>query len=129
MPEIQKIQIPIIELRWTKWVQWQVLTLDGPNPQAAEIGKDPGVYEARIDKQGQRLTIGKASNLRSRVKNGLVNGTIPHSAGNKIRLYEDVQKINIRWAYTDRPAAAEEELHRLHKKSNHGNLPKYTKRT
>jgi len=129
MPEIQKIQIPIIELRWTKWVQWQVLTLDGPNPQAAEIGKDPGVYEARIDKQGQRLTIGKASNLRSRIKYGLVKGTIPHSAGKKIRSFENVKKIKIRWAYTDRQAAAEEELHRLHKESNQGKLPKYTERT
>lgn len=59
-----------------------------------------------------------------RVKQGLV----PHSAGERIRLSEDTSRIVVRWAETDRPACAEEELHRKHLQK-HGRLPKYVEHT
>jgi hypothetical protein len=37
-------------------------------------------------------------------------------------------RVFIRWALTDRPAAAEEALH-LDRLRRHGRLPKYTQRT
>ncbi len=121
--DIQKIAIPPLELHWTDWYAWLELADDMiPLPAVA------GVYEARHAHEAVRLTIGKASNLRMRVKQGLVKGQLPHSSGERIRAHEDVASIVIRWAETERPAAAEEELHRLYKLA-YGALPKYTKRT
>jgi hypothetical protein len=45
--------------------------LGGQRPQHR-----PGVYEAKVVASKQRLTIGKASNLRMRVKQGLVKGKL-----------------------------------------------------
>ena len=41
---------------------------------------------------------------------------------------EDLSQVLVRWAVTDGPAAAEEELHRRHI-ATFGHLPKYTSRT
>jgi len=87
-----------------------------------------GVYEAKYVDDEQRLTIGKASDLRMRVKQGLVKGKTLHSAGKRIRANEDIRKVVVRWAITDRPAAVEEELHRRHRE-RFGRLPKYTQYT
>jgi hypothetical protein len=76
----------------------------------------------------ERLTIGKASNLRIRVKQGLVKGKISHSTGDRIRNNEDTSNIVIRWALTDKPSCVEEELHKKHIE-DFGHLPKYTKST
>ena len=75
-----------------------------------------------------RLTIGKASNLRMHVKQGLVKGKLPHSSGRRIREGESTESIVVRWAETDGPSYAEEELHRRYLKQ-HGALPKYTEVT
>lgn len=85
-----------------------------------------GVYEVRvIGTEEWRLTIGKASNLRHRIKQGLVKGIAKHSSGTRIRATEDVSRIEVRWACTDRPCAAEEELHKQYERT-FGGLPKYT---
>jgi len=64
-----------------------------------------------------------------RVKQGLVKGKIPHSTGKRMRDDGlDFSKVVVRWAATDRPSAAEEELHRRHVREFE-RLPKYVKRT
>ena len=83
---------------------------------------DPGCYEVRRDGAEVRLTIGRAANLRSRVKQGLVKGKFPHSTGTRIRAKEDVSKLLVRWAVTKRPAVVEEELHLRHREE-YGRLP------
>jgi hypothetical protein len=75
-----------------------------------------------------RLTIGKASDLRVRVRQGLIKGLVLHSSGKGIRTNGNVAKIVIRWKITVRPAAVEEELHNRHW-IYFGKLPKYTDRT
>ena len=67
-------------------------------------------------------------NLESRIRGGLVKGTTPHSAGKKIRANEDLNKVEIRWAETDRPCAVEEDLHQKYVK-RFGKLPQYTRLT
>lgn len=63
-----------------------------------------------------------------RIKQGLVKGKVPHSAGKRIRAQEDLSRLVVRWAVTDRPAAVEEELHKKYK-AKFGELPKYTEHT
>ena len=63
-----------------------------------------------------------------RIKQGLVKGKAPHSAGDRIRAKEDVSKIVVRWAITNRPPAVEEEMHKKHL-NRFGKLPKYVKHT
>jgi len=74
-----------------------------------------GVYEVRYPHEEQRLTIGRASGLCMRIKQGLVKGKVKHSAGKRIRATDDVASIVLRWAVTDCPAAVEEELHLRHR--------------
>ncbi len=127
--DIQLIKIPPITLEWTEWYPWNRFESDARSDSNGITPPDfPGVYEVRLIRNKQRLTIGKTSNLRKRVVRGLVMGTIKHSSGKKIRKNEDTSKILIRWAVTDRPAAVEEELHRQHI-TKFGKLPKYTDRT
>lgn len=76
----------------------------------------------------ERLTIGKASDLRMRIRQDLVKGKTQHSSGKKIRANEDISKIVIRWAITERPASVEGELHKRYIEK-FGILPKYTKHT
>jgi excinuclease UvrABC nuclease subunit len=90
--------------------------------------RQPGVYEVGYADADERLTIGKASDLRMRVRQGLVKGKVPHSAGDKIRAREELSRLVVRWAVTSRPAAAEEELHHRHK-ARFGRLPQYVSHT
>ena len=87
-----------------------------------------GVYEVKYKDKNERLTIGKASDLRMRVKQGLVRGKTPHRAGEAIRTKEDLSQLVVRWARAERPAAVEEELHRKYRK-RFGRLPKYVHHT
>jgi hypothetical protein len=82
----------------------------------------------RIVSAEARLTIGKAANLRMRVRQGLVKGKTPHSSGARIRSIEDLAQLEVRWAETEYPAAAEEALHKAYIE-RFGSLPKYTMRT
>lgn len=124
----QKIRIPNITLDWTEWISWNKIKINARKADGIKIPEEKGVYEAKYVNSKRRLTIGKAANLRSRVRQGLVKGKIPHSAGKKIRRKEALSKIMIRWAVTNRPAAAEEELHRQYK-NKFGKLPKHVKIT
>jgi hypothetical protein len=109
----ETIFLPEIKLEWSRWYPWDKLLLDArTNNEAIKLPNESGVYEAKIIDTEERLTIGKASNIRMRVKQGLVKGKVPHSSGDYIRNIEDKSKIIVRWALTDRPAAVEEELHR-----------------
>ncbi len=126
--EIEIIEIPPIQLKWSEWTPWDSLKLNARIGGVKVPNKKSGVYEVKYRDCDERLTIGKASNLRRRIKRGLVEGKIPHSAGKKIHAYEDTSKIVVRWAVTDRPAAVEEELHRRHL-NRFGKLPKYVKHT
>ena len=119
------LQIPPILLEWGWWKWWDDLREDSRSGEGVAVPPVPGVYEVAIHSQEQRLYIGKASSLRARVKQALVNGTFRHRAGRKIEASEDVSRVVVRWAGTDRPAAAEEELHRRHVE-RFGALPKYS---
>ena len=127
--EEETIKIPPIVLKWSDWISWDDLKIDARQGGGIIVPNYiPGVYEAK-DKDGEeRLDIGSTYDLRMRIKQGLVKGKSPHSAGSNIRANEDVSKLVVRWAVTNRPRAAEEELHRRYE-SKFGKLPKYTKRT
>jgi hypothetical protein len=117
---IQALQIGTIELHWSNWTPWAKV-------EGKAVPHAPGVYEVRRvgEEGGLALTIGKASDLHQRVLRSLIRGQYPHSAGERIRREEAPSILIVRWAETDRPAAAEEELHRLHL-MEFGRLPIYT---
>jgi len=100
MSEKDIIKIPEIILDWSEWYSW-----DDIKNGNVKIPEEPGVYEVKYKDAEELLTIGKSSNLRRRVQQGLVKGQIPHSAGKSIRANEDTSKIVIRWAKTERPKA------------------------
>lgn len=129
-PEVrdQTIDIPRITLNWSEWTSWSSIALLERDGGVNIPNKSPGVYEVKHEHSNECLTIGKAADLRWRVRQGLVRGKAPHSSGSLIRAHEDLTTILVRWAVTDRPAAAEEELHRLYR-CKYECLPKYTKHT
>lgn len=129
-PKIEEeiIEIPLIELRWSEWIPWDGLKEDARKGGISIPNKKPGVYEAKHENVKECLTIGKASDLRMRIRQGLIKGKSPHSSGEKIRAKEDTSRIVVRWAITDRPAAVEEELHKRHLR-DFGKLPKYVEHT
>lgn len=123
------IFIPKFTIEWTEWYHWNQFKLDlRTTNNGVPVPNLPGVYEAKFVNEETMLTIGKASNLRMRVKQGLVKGKVPHSSGDKIRKFEDTENIIIRWAVTERPSCVEEELH-IKYKEKFKKLPKYTERT
>lgn len=126
--DTQVLQIPPIWLEWSSWADWDDLMADARSGGIQIPNRKPGVYEARLKNSPERLTIGKASDLRMRIRQGLVKGKAPHSAGNRIRVNEDTSNIEIRWAETDRPNATEEELHRQYL-AQLGKWPNYTEHT
>jgi len=134
MAEKEKIRLPSITLKWSEWTPWSDILIGSRAAGGIYIpNKVSGVYEAKHKRTEKRLTIGKAANLRQRIRQGLVKGTSPHSEGKKIRKSisenkEDVSTIVVRWALTDRPAAVEEELHKRHI-ARFGHLPKYVDHT
>ncbi len=126
--ENEEIRIPTIKLEWSKWNSWKDLAVGMRHGEGIKIPGGPGVYEAKYADKEERLTIGKASNLQKRIRRGLVRGKLPHSAGTRIRRSEDISRIVVRWATTDRPAAVEEELHKKHL-AKYDKLPDHTKHT
>lgn len=125
--EREIIEIPLIELRWSEWIPWGDLKEDA-RKGGISVPNKPGVYEAKYEAIEQRLTIGRTSNLRMRIKQALVKGKMGHPSGGKIRAKENTSKIFVRWAITDRNAAVEEELHKRHLRK-FGKLPKYVEHT
>ncbi|MBA7493319.1 hypothetical protein ES702_03877 [subsurface metagenome] len=126
--EMELIEIPRIKLEWSNWYSWNDLKEDARSGGIKIPNYTPGVYEVRYVDAEERLTIGRASNLRIRIRQGLVKGKAKHSSGKLIRENEDVTRIVVRWAVTDRPGAIEEELHRRYLEK-YGKLPKYTQFT
>ncbi|MBM3472941.1 MAG: hypothetical protein FJX75_06730 [Armatimonadetes bacterium] len=126
--EMERLAPRAIELRWSEWYRWEDLAKDDRGGKGVQVPDGtPGVYEAKIEGQKEFLVIGKAAVLQVRLKAGLVKGSLRHEAGAKIRANEDLSKVRVRWALTDRPATAEEELHLRHLE-RFGKLPKYTDR-
>src|SRR5438105_1254773 len=115
MEDEDVIAIPPFNLGWTAWFDWNSVKADTRWGGVKVPNGQPGVYEAKYPETEERLTIGKASDLRMRIKQGLLRGKVPHSAGTRIRANEEVDRVVLRWAATDRPSAAEEELHRRHR--------------
>jgi len=128
MSEKQTISIPSIELEWSEWFLWNDLMKDARKNGIKIPNGVSGVYEARCQDQEERLTIGKASDLRWRIRQGMLKGKGDHSSGGKIRVNEDTSRIVVRWAITDRPSCVEEELHKIHR-IKFGKLPKYVEHT
>jgi len=123
----KEIKIPIIKLNWSEYYSFNELLKDA-RKDGISVPNKPGVYEV-IDENGNVLHIGRASNLRSRVKQHLVKGKGKHST--RKRMLEDGVNFNnlkVRWAVTNWPNSAEEFLHKEFKKK-YGCLPKYTKVT
>lgn len=123
----QLLHIGDILLEWSDWVTWKFV-----DNNHKIVPPFPGVYDVKTHHEEYSLTIGKSGNLHKRIVRGLVQGKLPHSAGKRIRneitKEEDRATILIRWALTDRPAAAEEELHLRHRVC-FGDLPRHTKKT
>jgi excinuclease UvrABC nuclease subunit len=126
--ETQDVYIPPIHLEWSAWVTWNQLMKDARSSGIRIPNGKPGVYEARLEHNLERLTIGKASDLRRRIRQGLIKGKAQHSSGERIRANEDINRIEIRWAETDRPSAVEEELHKQYL-ARFGEWPRYTYHT
>jgi len=128
--QVEAIEVPPIVLAWSPWHRWLALSGDERGGAAVRLPSGrSGVYEVMVEGQRPRLTIGRASDLRGRVKHQLVRGSgSSHPVREAIMQNEDLGRVFIRWALTDRPAAAEEALHLDHIR-RHGRLPKYTQRT
>src|SRR5262245_2708688 len=128
MGEQTRLEIGTITLNWSPWIPWRDMLVANRGGAGVFIpNRTPGVYEVRYAdyESGERLHIGRTSNLRMRIRQGLVKGSSAHSTGKRIRQEEDMSRLMIRWAVTERPGAAEEELHRLYRQQ-FGHLPKYT---
>ena len=127
--EVERLRASGLVLRWSPWERWDDLAVDRRGGTGIDVPqRRSGVYEVATEGKGARLVIGKAARLAKRIKTDLVRGKGTHPAGDKIRAHEDTSQLLVRWALTDRPAAAEEELHQQHIRK-HGALPKYTQRT
>ena len=127
---VEEIELPTVVLRWSYFERWEDVATGMADGERIDTPPDePGVYEVAGDsRDGSRLYIGRAADLKSRVCYALIVEKPPHPAGQKIRENEDLAQLSIRWAVTDRPAAVEEELHRRHIET-YGRWPKYTMRT
>lgn len=127
--ENQEIIIPKITLEWTKWLPWNSFKIDARSGEGIQVPNESGVYEVKKNYESERrVHIGRAKNLRHRIKQGLVKGKSPHSAGKGIRTELDVSKLVIRWSITERPCAVEEELHFIYYEKFRM-LPDYTEQT
>ena len=127
--EVQKILIPEIVLEWSSWTAWEELKIDARTSAGIDVpDRVSGVYEVVRETSPERLTIGRTTNLHRRIRQGLTTGSLSHSTGKRIRNCEDTSRLLVRWATSDRPAAAEEDFHLRHI-AQFGTLPIYTKRT
>ena len=125
MKEILKI--PEIVLNWSQLYSFEDIKKHAKEG-GVNIPNQSGVYKV-LNENNEILHIGRASNLRHRIKQGFVKGKTPHSTRDRM-LNEgvDFKKLKIQWAITDWPNSAEEYLHKKFKKE-YGHLPKFTKVT
>ncbi len=127
MPDVDRLDLPSIELAWSEWARWSDIALDA-RVSGIRIPSQPGVYEVAQDGKAGRIHIGSASDLRYRIRQGLVRGIARHSSGSRIRVQEELPTLIVRWAETAWPKCAEELLHKRHIEL-HGSLPSQTKHT
>jgi hypothetical protein len=129
MAETQEIH-PDIVLEWSDWSPWKDIKIPNWGGKGGEgvyiPNKTPGVYEVRYVDSSERLAIGETTNLRFRIRQALVKGKGPHSAGREIRSNEDTSRIVVRWAVTDKHKEVEAALKGMHVMT-FGRFPKYTK--
>ncbi len=122
--EKETINIPSIELEWSCWICWNQLKND-----LSMVPGISGVYEVKlINENEEMLHIGrsKEQGLRERIRK-MLNGR-NHSSGERIIAHEDITKVYVRWAVTDRPFAVEEELHLCYHHNHQEHPPKHDKR-
>jgi hypothetical protein len=123
------LELPPIILNWSYLWDWDEIAYGTDDDEDVDLPpSEPGVYRVVGGRGVGTLCIGRAANLRQRICSALIAGKLPHTAGCKIRENEDLSTVRIAWAVTDRPAAAEEELHRRYVERL-GHWPKYTQRT
>lgn len=134
MIEMQTIKIEAV-LEWSDWHTWNKVKQSYEETGAGICPPDSsGVYEVRCAGEEMRLTIGMSGSfakqtLKGRIRKFVV-GTGEHSTRDRIKkdLGETgMQRLVLRWATTDWPAAVEEYLKHEHYK-RFGGLPRYTKR-
>jgi hypothetical protein len=120
MGERSILELGRITLEWCEWTPWLKV-------QKAGIPAGPGVYEVRHlgRPDGERLYIGMGKVLRRRAYDGMIKNS--HHGAGEIAQMEDLAQVAVRWATTDRPAAAEEELLRTYLQT-FGELPKYAEK-
>ncbi len=124
----QPMEFPLVVLRWSYQWGWDELANAADDSPDIDLPPEaPGVYDVRGRGRYESLYIGQTQDLLRRVYYGLVKGILPHTAGDKIRENENPPDLSVRWAYTDRPAAVEEELIRLHIET-FGHPPTYAAR-
>ncbi len=71
----ETINIPAIALKWSEWIAWDGINEDARHGGGVRVpNKRLGVYEVRHLNADERLHIGRASDLRMRIKQGLVKG-------------------------------------------------------
>ncbi len=120
-PSRERIRIDVT-IEWSPDRPWHSI-------ERQDLPEEPGVYEvydAASDVDAPALHIGLSKNLRNRIWDMIQNRT--HSTASRIHEQEDISKLLVRWALTDRPKAVEEELHRLHVEF-HGSLPTHDLQT
>jgi hypothetical protein len=78
------LEVGTITLDWSDWAPWIALLTDARGGAGVAIPNgQPGVYEVKRSDHAnhagdERLYIGKAGDLRMRVRQGLVKGKVPH---------------------------------------------------
>jgi excinuclease UvrABC nuclease subunit len=123
------IHITPIELSWSEWIPWESFLIRAGRDGSIQLPPEPGVYVVRrkkaIRKRPHAIYIGKAKNLRDRIRQQLVKGG-EHRASREIREYERLCMLEISFAETRFRAAVEEFLlYSYHRK--HDGLPRYNK--
>ncbi len=58
------IRIPTVRLQWSDWFHWDELKIDARRGGVPIPNEEPGVYEARIENEDERLTIGRTTLYR-----------------------------------------------------------------
>lgn len=122
-----------IKYEWYSWFSWDDIKQSSLNRRyLVSIPREAGVYEVRhIDRNpDERMIIGKADNLESRIREELVKGDktfYPKKQQILAEVNGDTSKLLVRWATTDFNAELESMLLSKYKKRFKG-LPKYIDR-
>lgn len=90
--EREFIETSPISVEWNDWFPWDDLKVDVSRGGIKIPNKKTGVYEVKHRDAEERLTIGKASDLRMRIRQGLVKGKISHLAGKEYVLMRILQR-------------------------------------